>query len=128
MTPCRYSPFATAAVHVQGERGPVGAPSAVVSRMVFASVRLRPPAEKEEFFILQPRHDPAQQPPVAYAPGNGPHRLAVRSLAEIVRQDGVHHLTVPGVQQAVHTLGGGRLSGIWVLIRATDYRIAKTPR
>ena len=43
---------------------------------------------------FQPRLDPAQQPPVAHAPGHRLHQLRVRYLAEVVRQVGVHHLPV----------------------------------
>ena len=51
---------------------------------------------------LQPRLDPAQQPPVAHATGQRLHQLRVRYLAEVVRQVGVHHLPVARYQQPVH--------------------------
>ena len=53
---------------------------------------------------LQPRLDPAQQPPVAHAAGDGPEQVGVRNLAVVVRQVGVHHLAMARRQQPVHTL------------------------
>ena len=51
---------------------------------------------------LQPRLDPAQQPPVAHATRDGLHQLRVGNLAEVVRQVGVHHLPVARPQQSMH--------------------------
>ena len=51
---------------------------------------------------LQPRLDPAQQPPVAHAAGDGPEQVGVRNLAVVVRQVGVHHLPMARRQQPVH--------------------------
>ena len=56
---------------------------------------------------FQPRLDPAQQPSVAHAPGDGPHQVRVRDLTEVVRQVGVYHLLVARVQQPVHALDRG---------------------
>ena len=53
---------------------------------------------------FQPRLDPAQQPPVAHASGDGPEQFRVRDLTEVVRQVGVHHLPVARVQQPVHAV------------------------
>ena len=53
---------------------------------------------------FQPRLDPAQQPPVAHASGDGLHQGRVGNLAEVVRQVGVHHLPVARVQQPVHAV------------------------
>ena len=51
---------------------------------------------------FQPRLDPAQQPPVAHASGDGPEQFRVRDLTEVVRQIRVYHLPVARVQQPVH--------------------------
>ena len=63
-------------------RGPLRRPLPLPTRPV------RPAATAATVVLLhrhlQPRLDPAQQPPVAHAPGDGLHQFRVRNLAEVV--------------------------------------------
>ena len=84
--------------------GEIGAPCGVPFRSRRARfVRRRPPRPVVLLHRhLQPRLDPAQQPPVAHAAGDGPEQVGVRNLAVVVRQVGVHHLPVARRQQPVN--------------------------
>ena len=80
--------------------GPLRGPLPLTTRPVREAATAPPVVLLHRHF--QPRLDPAQQPPVAQAPGDGPHQVRVRDLAEVVRQVGVHHLAVSRVQQPMY--------------------------